>query len=1245
SSQTHEETTRTTFDVFGNLLTQENPDGTLETRRYYPATGGDGCPADPQGFVRNLQDSTVTPVPGAPGEAPVLRTAYRYTLQTGVGGTTPDWLAMTDERLLQVKGIDETELQHTAFTYIDQPADRYQHGRKLKDTLTLNGLSTITDYTYQRTRNTRAGETVQHTTLTLSTSFDTVSKTWTLQHSLLNGQPLLNRDDSDVEIAYRYDALGRVTEETAAPGTQYEATKHYSYVLSAVDGQQAEQEVTDVKGIKTRTLLDGMNRVVKALRQGADENDPTRYVQTYSALYDTRGLLIEDTESDWWLVEVEGEPQLHELPLTSTYEYDDWGEQHSVKGPDDVWQFAETDPIRQTTISWVQSNDTVPLINNQIETRSNRFGKPEWTRTLDAGGNLVGQIDYVYDGLGRCIQKVNALRQSTGFTYDAWSRLVGTTLPDQTFVEKGYAPHSSDSLPTSLHAKADKAPESILLGEQHFDGLDRATQLKTGPRITTLTYKGGQMQVDESITAGKHSMKYHYSLGLTEQPIRIIAKDEQTDFTYDFKTAELLSSQNSLSRTEFDYNLNGQLTAERRVEEGVTWETRHTASFGGRALSRQEPGGLTTLYDYDDQGRIRSVKQGQLQAEFTWSSLGRVQNILTTDSGSGTTLQTGLQYNDQGQETERTLELSGHDTRIITQTWRKDGRLISRHLKTQDRSLLDETFDYDERGRLVLHDCSGATLPQDAYGNGISEQHFEFDALDNIIALHSVFDDGSTDEAAFGFADDDPTQLVGITHTHPAYPASITLDYDANGNLLHDENAQQLTYDTQSRLLSVTATDGSTAVQYRYDAHNNLVGVTPSGRSETLRFYKDQRLSSILQDNIITSYLYGGDQPLGQQTQGDDSPPLLLMTDAKHSVIGESQKSDLRTAVYSAYGGRSSEEDLRNLLGFNGEVRDEVSGWYLLGRGYRAYNPTLMRFHSPDSLSPFGAGGLNPYVYCLGDPIGFVDPTGHMSRGLFLGLNIAGLVLGIIGTVATGGLVAPALTLQFGLFAVAQTAGVAAVVTGGIGIYTPDLQAKKVLGGVSTALGIFSLLAGLATVATGMSKWFAKGAASAADEVPESLPATQAFRDQATQTNPIMLDQFTFDRRIYRYKESLDDLNDKLFTPSLAHASTQTKAGSGISTGTQTVQTSPVSPPPSPPPSPPASPPPVARSSSVNSIVSRAPTNSQKAASPPSRAGSLSEEPELIKFFKSQGSEFGKFNKFTKTKINTVTGINRIRKS
>lgn len=37
-----------------------------------------------------------------------------------------------------------------------------------------------------------------------------------------------------------------------------------------------------------------------------------------------------------------------------------------------------------------------------------------------------------------------------------------------------------------------------------------------------------------------------------------------------------------------------------------------------------------------------------------------------------------------------------------------------------------------------------------------------------------------------------------------------------------------------------------------------------------------------------------------------------------------------------------------------------------------------MCFQSPDSQSPFGAGGLNCYAYCAGDPVNFSDPSGHM---------------------------------------------------------------------------------------------------------------------------------------------------------------------------------------------------------------------------------------------------------------------------
>ncbi|KOP59696.1 hypothetical protein OX90_10025 [Pseudomonas coronafaciens pv. porri] len=66
-----------------------------------------------------------------------------------------------------------------------------------------------------------------------------------------------------------------------------------------------------------------------------------------------------------------------------------------------------------------------------------------------------------------------------------------------------------------------------------------------------------------------------------------------------------------------------------------------------------------------------------------------------------------------------------------------------------------------------------------------------------------------------------------------------------------------------------------------------------------------------------------------------------------------------------------------SMSGFNGELLDSITGHYLLGNGYRAYNPVLMRFNSPDSLSPFGKGGLNAYAYCGGDPVNRADPDGR----------------------------------------------------------------------------------------------------------------------------------------------------------------------------------------------------------------------------------------------------------------------------
>jgi RHS repeat-associated protein len=106
---------------------------------------------------------------------------------------------------------------------------------------------------------------------------------------------------------------------------------------------------------------------------------------------------------------------------------------------------------------------------------------------------------------------------------------------------------------------------------------------------------------------------------------------------------------------------------------------------------------------------------------------------------------------------------------------------------------------------------------------------------------------------------------------------------------------------------------------------------------------------------------------------------ILLATDQNQSILAQLSPSDIRHTAYCAYGHRPVDQRPSTHLGFNGELREYETGWYILGNGYRAYNPVLRRFHSPDRSSPFDRGGLNPYTYCVGDPVNYRDPTGHLA--------------------------------------------------------------------------------------------------------------------------------------------------------------------------------------------------------------------------------------------------------------------------
>lgn len=167
---------------------------------------------------------------------------------------------------------------------------------------------------------------------------------------------------------------------------------------------------------------------------------------------------------------------------------------------------------------------------------------------------------------------------------------------------------------------------------------------------------------------------------------------------------------------------------------------------------------------------------------------------------------------------------------------------------------------------------------------------------------------------------------------------------------------------------------------YHYDPLDRLADCTLPVTEEASiqRFYQKDRLATEVQGMVQRSIMQYEDQLLAQQQrQTGTVATRLLATDQQRSVLNVLDAIRPNSLAYTAYGHRPSANGLLSLLGFNGERPDTVTGCYLLGNGYRAFNPVLMRFNSSDSWSPFGEGGLNTYAYCDGDSVNQRDPTGH----------------------------------------------------------------------------------------------------------------------------------------------------------------------------------------------------------------------------------------------------------------------------
>lgn len=453
------ETTQYRYDAFGNVVFTRSPAGIEEHSEYYPAEGAEGCPADALGMVRYLKKKTLKPADvgnGAYGAASVISTAYTYTSLPSLIDGEPALILVQGEH-----GHDETNglaMETTTQTYVTEAAS---YARVKSNVIQLNDKATTTTYRYEFTGD----EVSTHVAVTGFENTERVRQNLSSARSLISGQIIRDRNLAGVQSRYTYDALGRVTLAVTADDSRYQATRTTSYHVGdekasalRTDGENPVMiEHTHATGQRRRHWLDGEGRTVRVDLEDID-HAPGRFREIARTVFDAEGRTISETQTDW-LRDEQDPAKMHALELTTTTEYDGWGQIRLVTAPDGVQTHTEHNPAKLIVKQWQENGS---LKGPSRVCRFNVSGNAITEQVYDTDDTLIRTTEWARDGFDRVIEtriKVPAEPDRvTTKRLDVYGRIIEQQLPDATIVNWTYAQHSDDNHPESVAVTPAPAP-------------------------------------------------------------------------------------------------------------------------------------------------------------------------------------------------------------------------------------------------------------------------------------------------------------------------------------------------------------------------------------------------------------------------------------------------------------------------------------------------------------------------------------------------------------------------------------------------------------------------------------------------------------------------------------------------------------------------------------------------------------------------------------------------------------------
>jgi len=465
-----------------------------------------------------------------------------------------------------------------------------------------------------------------------------------------------------------------------------------------------------------------------------------------------------------------------------------------------------------------------------------------------------------------------------------------------------------------------------------------------------------------------------------------------TEYGYDAETLELNEVVKSkpvgsdTGHMSFTLEKDG---AGRAVSDGVSsWNSGQSDLEGAmsRAYGYEKQGGSVMpdsrlkQIDFKLNGKTGNVKYGR-------DGFGRVNRRVQGDGNPAHNVTENIAYHKPAATNRNTDFVSGvsyswnggsgrtdytYDERGNVEDVIKDGRYTK--------------YGYDKLNRLIREDNHRLGLTKvyayDANGNitGISEYLYGTPiGPGTLLNLTEYVYDGTEKDRLIEI------KVNGVTQDTVSGYDTIGNPCGYKGNVLQWERGRRLaacgdieyTYDGGGIRQSKTLSGGS-VIHYFTDGGRVLQEYAEGGSSAKWYYYDATGVTGMaVTDSPTSAAVYRFAKNIFGDVERVFDENGYLMAQYEYDAWGN----------HKAYDGNGNELDYNNDPGhiafvnpfrYRGYYFDRETGLYYLESRY--YDPETRRFINADGvgyIEPLEFNGMNLYAYCLNDPIGYADPTGH----------------------------------------------------------------------------------------------------------------------------------------------------------------------------------------------------------------------------------------------------------------------------